>query len=664
MKPQAYGCSLRFHSKSIERFRVMLGFISIYRGVKMMTMHSLFFFPKDRVVGNPIDTWHGDQSKIDLFQASSSEYWPKFLLLLHVYCGFQLFHRANACSPMVSVFMFLFNNSVIAHLWANHNCGEIFLSLLYFMSGCLPTDAEDDSKGRGKWYETAVTRSYYVIVITLYVIAGAHKLMDKAWTSGEAMQLTFFEPVVGPLGMYARDKWGTLWRLLTHSTFCVEGVVPLLLLSCRTRLFAVLTLMSLHIGIALLYEIGMFPYISLCSLVVLLPPSTNDVWYVDDTVDEVPGSEEENAEKAMGVDGNVPPPGAGLERKGRGGKRSKTPSRKLQKGTVKAAGNNVKADEGTFRGSSKPTRCSRPSLKSTVAVSYTLLFVLQACQQFYDHAAHVGVVTDEMKNMLPAGGPFLREANAMMKLFEVTCRWGVFTMLPEDFNFGWFAVKSYRLPAKVCAKRLVDSKTAIGPRESCTWVDLKYALGTEALSERMFPPLVDKFFRSLLLPAHKYLTVWSGWTSAASSFSPDRFNKALLPMGLVLPELSQDETHTNNEDLLGGAKFYRWIGGQMWGPNPKISFRRDKLMRYLCNRLHGVTSTVNGIDYVFTMPVIETVRQVTYLRRSNDSSIFIPHGCPHVKTDVSWSWSCRTNSLDNTRRVYDGCYKPPADHQR
>ena len=157
MKPQAYGCSLRFHSKSIERFRVMLGFISIYRGVKMMTMHSLFFFPKDRVVGNPIDTWHGDQSKIDLFQASSSEYWPKFLLLLHVYCGFQLFHRANACSPMVSVFMFLFNNSVIAHLWANHNCGEIFLSLLYFMSGCLPTDAEDDSKGRGKWYETAVT---------------------------------------------------------------------------------------------------------------------------------------------------------------------------------------------------------------------------------------------------------------------------------------------------------------------------------------------------------------------------------------------------------------------------------------------------------------------------------------------------------------------------
>ena len=47
-----------------------------------------------------------------------------------------------------------------------------------------------------------------------------------------------------------------------------------------------------------------------------------------------------------------------------------------------------------------------------------------------------------------------------------------------------------------------------------------------------------------------------------------------------------------------------------------------------------VTSTVNVVDYMFTIPVIEYVRHVTYLKRSNHSGIFIPHGCPHVLTDI------------------------------
>ena len=662
--------SLGIHSNGLKLFRIWLAILTILEGIKLGTIHSLMIVSEHRLFEMQWHIWHGDNSRINLFQASSSHLWPTILILLYIYCGIRLFQEAGGCAQWVSWTLFFLKNSINAQV--SHCCstGDIFLGVLFFMNVYFPKDL----RGEGKWHYTPTTACYYIIVITLYVFAGFHKLFDVDWTSGEALQLIFFNSYSNEVGLFLAENYPTLCMCLTHSTFVLEMIVPFLLLDRRTRLFATVSLIAFHFGISLTMAIENFPYISICSLVVFLPPLSKLTWTgsAGDAL-EIKDDADWREFEGENSPGKVSDNSTKDERK-RERKRSKTPARKRPKRYVDhdvavkspevAFGeSNDFSKQGIYAENSEQMRWSVATV--CIPAFYTLLFLLSACSELYEKKIY-HVLSDELKDELPLKIPFFVNVKRLINLIDVPGYWGVFT---SDTNVktrkGSRTVTWTIMPGKLCAKQTgrANGKAAGGDafEPQCRWVDLKYSLGSVGLSESIFPPVLHKFFRNLWLPAHKYFTVFSEITAVPSSWSmaSDISNK-ISPSGMVLPSIKYGLGNTAFQHVNGYAsnKWFKFVNG--WGYK---SYYREKLARYICKRLNKMVSTVNGVEYVFTMPTIEFVTQWQSINYNNRSIRFIERGCENTHGRLVWRWGCNSNQMYDTDNhiFHNKCYNNDAE---
>jgi hypothetical protein len=112
-------------------------------------------------------------------------------------------------------------------------------------------------------------------VVLVYVANVIYK-SDPAWrTSGEAVFMALSqEGYTRPLGR-ALLAWPGLLRVLTHATFALESLGPLLAFipwrNERWRLLAVALFISFHAALAVTMTLGLFPFISIAGWLVFLP---------------------------------------------------------------------------------------------------------------------------------------------------------------------------------------------------------------------------------------------------------------------------------------------------------------------------------------------------------------------------------------------------------
>jgi predicted DCC family thiol-disulfide oxidoreductase YuxK len=100
-------------------------------------------------------------------------------------------------------------------------------------------------------------------LVAVYWFNFIHK-SGETWKDGTAIHYVLWqERIITHIGLWAREHAPyELWELLTRGTLVVEGAAPFLLMSplfrSWTRGIAIVTLTGLHVGIALLVNVGVF----------------------------------------------------------------------------------------------------------------------------------------------------------------------------------------------------------------------------------------------------------------------------------------------------------------------------------------------------------------------------------------------------------------------
>ena len=134
-----------------------------------------------------------------------------------------------------------------------------------------------------------------------------------------------------------------------------------------TRFVATLSLLALHVGIALMLEIEQFPYISMCSLFPFLPPFKD--YRAQDATDEAVSLPLERRNAAIDLDTR------GAKKK----KRSKTPQRKRHI----SASETVKRSAPQSESVSNSNRANKSWLLTALPAVYTFLFILCAWNNLF-----------------------------------------------------------------------------------------------------------------------------------------------------------------------------------------------------------------------------------------------------------------------------------------
>lgn len=167
------------------------------------------------------------------------------------------------------------------------NTGDLVMHLFIMWTLWLPLDRHwsvDAWRRAGRHPPPAQTVSSLAVTACWLQLAtiygfGALEKWGPNWWNGEAfyyaMHLDMFAT---PLALALRDEMPmALSEGLTAMTLCIEFLAPLLILSptrttaCRRLAAGLLT--CLHLGIALMVEIGLFPYVMFATFTLLIFPT-------------------------------------------------------------------------------------------------------------------------------------------------------------------------------------------------------------------------------------------------------------------------------------------------------------------------------------------------------------------------------------------------------
>jgi hypothetical protein len=122
------------------------------------------------------------------------------------------------------------------------------------------------------------TAAYLVQIACVYFFSGLLKSGPDWHRDGTALHYALsMDAWVTPIGVAVREHAGLL-RAATRATLALELVGPFLLFAPRAwlRTAAVLAFGALHLGIALSYTLGIFPWVDLVVLLPFLPPAVWD----------------------------------------------------------------------------------------------------------------------------------------------------------------------------------------------------------------------------------------------------------------------------------------------------------------------------------------------------------------------------------------------------
>ncbi len=190
---------------------------------------------------------------------------------------------------LVTVLSWLFLVSLNNRNLMIQQAGDELLSVLAFWAIFLPIGARysvdaalkpDDQPRPPDAYFSIATFAMLLQVIYVYVI-GALLKDSPIWMPGGqgiyyAMHL---DSLATPLAHWFR-QYGAILQVLTYYVWTLELLAPLLVFSpiwhLPLRLVAMVLLITMHLGFFLFLEIGLFPFISITSLLLFTPGAVWD----------------------------------------------------------------------------------------------------------------------------------------------------------------------------------------------------------------------------------------------------------------------------------------------------------------------------------------------------------------------------------------------------
>tara|TARA_Y100000589_G_scaffold329471_1_gene376129 strand:+ start:1621 stop:3375 length:1755 start_codon:yes stop_codon:yes gene_type:complete len=158
--------------------------------------------------------------------------------------------------------------------------GDVLLRVLFFWGLFLPLGARwsvDSAMAPTKssgFSANLATMALLLQVSMVYLFTVLLK-NDPAWWQGQAVYLALaIDQFTTPLGNWLLQQ-KSLLPLLTYSTITWEFIGAVIVFSpwrtARLRMIAILGFGLMHLGLGMCMELGLFPWISLCSWLVFLP---------------------------------------------------------------------------------------------------------------------------------------------------------------------------------------------------------------------------------------------------------------------------------------------------------------------------------------------------------------------------------------------------------
>lgn len=210
--------------------------------------------------------------------------WGDYTYLLFILCGLSaLLFALGLFYRIASVLLFLSFTYIELLDKTNYLNHYYFVSLVLFLMIWLPANAclsWDNKRRPGTAFKTIplwTTGCIRLMLGIVYCYAGLAKL-NSDWLL-QAMPLRLWLPARNDMPLIG--AWfSKLWVAYAFSWFgaLYDLTIPFFLLGKKTRIAAYGTVIIFHVATALLFPIGVFPYVMIVSTLIYFPSGTADRW--------------------------------------------------------------------------------------------------------------------------------------------------------------------------------------------------------------------------------------------------------------------------------------------------------------------------------------------------------------------------------------------------
>lgn len=199
--------------------------------------------------------------------------------LLFIICGLSAFMISIGYKYRIAIITFFLSFTYIELMdkttYLNH---YYFISLMSFVMIFLPANSYFSVDAKLKPFRTFVKTPRWTILIVqillgiVYFYAGLAKL-NSDWLF-RAMPLKIWLPGnenIPLIGIYLKQEWFIFAMAWAGAIY--DLCIPFLLFNKKTRIFAFLLVVIFHVLTRILFPIGMFPFIMICSTLVFFSAS-------------------------------------------------------------------------------------------------------------------------------------------------------------------------------------------------------------------------------------------------------------------------------------------------------------------------------------------------------------------------------------------------------
>lgn len=264
--------SLRLDTRSLAIFRIGLGTLllwDLFDRSRALSLHysDLGVFPRPQNLSafDAITHW-------SLHSISGSVEFQAGLFILAGIAALALLIGYKTRTATVACWI-LMTSLQHRNPFVNFGADEV-LRLCLFWGIFLPLGkafSVDQKAGTAQTIQSPASALLVAQVIAIFFFAGAHKLTDPAWTTGHALSLALAAHP-GWLADYLLQAKNLL-PLATYSAIGIQLSAPLALLA-PLRKWIVSLFIFLQIAMALMMDLGLFPYICIVAWLALFPTTS------------------------------------------------------------------------------------------------------------------------------------------------------------------------------------------------------------------------------------------------------------------------------------------------------------------------------------------------------------------------------------------------------
>lgn len=163
------------------------------------------------------------------------------------------------------------------------NAGDTYIALLVFWGIFLPLgrvwsfDARRSLSPAEMQFSSLATAALALQILYMYISTAVLKCQSEIWQSGEAIAVSLSKGyLITSSGQYLSTQ-ESLLKWLTWATLFFEVIAPIALLLSRgwARLAIIGFFAVFHLGLAICFSIGLFPYVCIVALLAFLPA---EIW--------------------------------------------------------------------------------------------------------------------------------------------------------------------------------------------------------------------------------------------------------------------------------------------------------------------------------------------------------------------------------------------------